>query len=459
MQTFRKFSVFLVTVVILLQPVAAGAAFTVDDEVKLGKEFYDKLAKLDILVQNERVNEYINRLGNAVLSQSSNVLFPFRFSVIKSSAVNAFATPGGYIYVNRGLINLVENESQLAGVLAHEIAHVNSRHIAQQIEKSQKLNFATLAGILAGAFLGGGTGTEATLGLTLAATTSLSLKYSRENEEEADRLGISYLVNAGYDGSSMMSFLKLMKTYEFYSNTLPSYFLTHPGTDERISYLDALVRVRYGKGGAKNILGGLGRVQALLMLEDKDTEAAVRYFNNKLSKNPQDVDSLFGLAVAHMKLGQPAAAFANFSEALRISPDDPDILLELGKAYLASGRTSDAITLLRRSYELDEKNKETLLYLGRAYEEAGSYSTALEFYRKYSSKNPKDVNIFYNMAMAYGKTGNNARSHYYFALYFKNKNKVESALFHLKEAQKYGDPELKAEIEKEIELLRPPKKK
>ncbi|HRR42876.1 MAG TPA: tetratricopeptide repeat protein, partial [Syntrophales bacterium] len=135
------------------------------------------------------------------------------------------------------------------------------------------------------------------------------------------------------------------------------------------------------------------------------------------------------------------------------------ILLELGKAYLASGRTSDAITLLRRSYELDDQDNETLLYLGRAYEEAGSYSTALEFYRQYSSKNPKDVNIFYNMAMAYGKTGNNARSHYYFALYFKNKNKVESALFHLKEAQKYGDPELKAEIEKEIELLRPPKKK
>jgi len=132
------------------------AEFTINDERKLGKEFYDKLEKNHFLLENKRLNDYINQIGNLILAQSKKAPFEFHFSIVNSNAINAFATPGGYIYINKGLINVAENEGELAGVIAHEIGHANARHIASIIEKSQKLNIAALAAVIAGAFLGGG---------------------------------------------------------------------------------------------------------------------------------------------------------------------------------------------------------------------------------------------------------------------------------------------------------------
>jgi len=446
----------MIAALVLQTAVPVHASFTLDDENKIGKEFYNKLSSHNLLIRDEKVNDYINRLGNAILARSSNVLFTFHFSVIRSSAINAFATPGGYVYVNRGLINLCENESELAGVLAHEIAHVNSRHIAQQIEKSQKISMASLAAILAGVFLGGGgVGTEAALGLTMATSTTLSLKYSRENEEEADRLGMSYLVNAGYDGKGMLTFLKTMKNYEFYSNSLPSYFMTHPGTDERIAYIDSLLQSRYRGAGSLNIVGGLQRTQTLLMLGDSNLDHAFKYFQNRVDKNPDDADALYGLAVTQAKLGQTAESFANFANALKHSPDDVDILRDFGINYFNAGKTAEALMLLRRAYSQNERDDGTLLYLGRAYEQAGNFSMALDFYRKYLEKNPADVNILYNIAMAYGRIENHGESHYYFALFFKNKKKDDSALFHFREALKYfpSDSERVRDIQNEMSTL------
>jgi len=453
----RYFISLILLAVFFFQTVSpVQASFTVDDEKKIGKEFYDKLSKHNLLVRDEKVNDYITRLGNLILDRSSNVLFTFHFSVIRSSAINAFATPGGYVYVNRGLINLCENESELAGVLAHEIAHVNSRHIAQQIEKSQKISMASLAAVLAGVFLGGGgVGTEAALGLTMATSSALSLKYSRENEEEADRLGMSYLVNAGYDGRGMMTFLKTMKNYEFYSNSIPSYFMTHPGTDERIGYIDSLLQSRYRNPGVLSLLGGLQRTQTRLMLGNVDPDQALKYFQNRLNRNPEDADALYGLAVTQAKLGQTAESFTNFNRALNLAPDDVDILRDFGVQYFNTGNTANALTLLRRAYTLDDHDDGTLLYLGRAYEQAGNFGTALDFYLKYLDKNPSDINILYNLAMAYGRIGNQGESHYYFALFFKNKKKIDSALFHLREAQKYVAPDSDRgkDIQKELSAL------
>ncbi len=228
----------------------ARASFTIDDEKKLGAEFYEKLDKAGALSKNERANAFISQLGELILSHSDKVLFEFKFSIIRSSAINAFATPGGYIYINQGLINLVENEAQLAGVLAHEIAHVNGRHIAEIVDRSKVINIASLAAILAGAFLGGsGDAVAAVTTFTMATAATLTLKYSRDHEEAADRSGMSYLVASGYNAGGMLDFLRIMRRYEFYSNNIPSYFLTHPGTDERTRYIDALLQTTYTRKG------------------------------------------------------------------------------------------------------------------------------------------------------------------------------------------------------------------
>jgi predicted Zn-dependent protease len=438
-------------------PRTALASFTLEDEKKLGKEFYDKLGKGHFILQNERANTFLTLLGERILAHSDKAPFAFKFSIIRSSAINAFATPGGYVYVNQGLINLVENEGELAGVLAHEIAHVNGRHIAEIVNKSQKINIATLAAVLAGAFLGGGGElTAAVTGFSVAAATTLSLKYSREQEESADRMGLTYLVAAGYDGKSMLDFLKIMRRYEYYSNTIPSYFLTHPGTDERSLYIDALLQTTYRRGGVDQIIGDLRRIQTVLLLDGKPPDANIQHFLKALKDQPNDTDALYGLAITEDKLGMVTESLDHFRKAVRLAPDDPDILRDLGITLFKLGQFAEARKNLRRATELQDSDLNANLYLGKTLLALGDMPNALVLFKKLEERRPDDPESYYNLAMAYGKTGGAGDSHYYFGLYFKKKDKAESALFHFKAALKeFSQNHTKAkEIQKEIDSLR-----
>ncbi|MBT8490247.1 MAG: M48 family metalloprotease [Deltaproteobacteria bacterium] len=432
------------------------ASFTLADENKLGKEFYDKLKGKGVLLDDRKITDYVNKIGQDLVDHSTTSLFAFTFSVIKSSGINAFATPGGYIYIYEGLIKLAEDESQLAGVLAHEIAHVQSRHIAESIEKSQKLSLATLVGILAGVFLGGGgEGSAAIATMTMATATSLNLKYTRENEEEADRKGMRYMTKTGYDGQGMLDFLKIMRRYEYFSDSIPSYFLTHPGTNDRIRYLDGLLHAVYTKRGAKSIMGGLNRIKTILVLREKDLNSSLKYFQNALQENPHDVDFLYGLAVIQSKMGKVQESQNNFSRALQRSPHDEDILRDVGISYYKMGNAKDAIKYLRQAYLINNKNVDTILYLGRSYEAVKDYSSTLDLYKKFQKDNPDDVPIYYNLAMTYGKIGDPGESHYNFGIYFKKRNKLRSALFHFKAARSYfpAETERGKAIQKEINSL------
>ena len=438
------------------------AEFTIDDEKKLGKEFYDKLEKNNFLLENKRLNDYINQIGNLILAQSKKAPFEFHFSIVNSNAINAFATPGGYIYINKGLINVAENEGELAGVIAHEIGHANARHVASIIEKSQKLNIATLAAIIAGAFLGGGgEATAAIAAFAVAGSSSLTLKYMREHEEEADRLGIIYLVTAGYYPGAMVDFLRIMKQYEFISKTMPSYLMTHPGTDQRIFYLDSLILTRYSQTGAKNIIGNLKRMQTLISLNEADLDARYRQLKDSLTKNPRNVDVLYALALTEDKLGQASSALEHFQKALSISPGDEDVLKNIGLICLKMGKTDLALNYLQRAANSDTNNDEVILALGKTYFAMGNYQKSLENFLKLENSTFDDTDINYHIAMAYGKLNTQGEFHYYFGLYLKKAKKKESSLFHFKEALKsFSDGSERAEaINKAIkELESPPAK-
>lgn len=456
-----KTAVLLLVILVLLPcfpglPSPCHASFTIDDERKLGKEFYEKLAHKGALVENRKVNRYLNELGTSLTERNTPSPFDFTFSVIRDSGINAFATPGGYVYVYSGLIEIAENESQLAGVLAHEIAHVKARHIAKIIEKSQKVNIATLAAILAGAFIGGGgEGSAAITGFSLATAASLNLKYSRDHEEEADYFGMDYLVSTGYDGRGMLDFLKIMRQYEYYSNSVPSYFLTHPGTSDRIRYLDGLLQTRYKKRGATSILTEFGRVKTLLTLEDDDVDSQRRYFEERLKERSDDIEGLYGIAMVEAKQGKTGEALDYFTRALNLAPNDPDILRDLGITYFNAGKADDARSSLQKAHAIDPDDMETVLYLGRSADVLNDHAAALGYYQTYRKENPGDDSIYYNLAMAYGKMNDKGESHYNFGIFFKKKQKPKSALFHFEAALACFPPdsERASEIKKELEGL------
>jgi beta-barrel assembly-enhancing protease len=460
-KTWKPFLISLIcTFLILATGISATrAGITIEEEKKLGRETYEKLEKANALSKNQKVNDYVRKIGEQILAQQQRVPFDFQFHVINSSAINAFATPGGYIYVFRGLIVLAENESELASVMAHEIAHANRRHINDMIEKSQKLNYATLAGLLAGVLLGGGSGAGAALAMgSVAGAQAMGLKYSRENEEEADRFGMGYLTAAGYDPRSMVDFMKLMRRNEFYSNLVPSYFLTHPGTDERIRYLDSLVEASYKQKGKESIVGGFRRIQVEMLMEEKNLEPVMARFRDELKKNPSDANALYGLAIVQARMGQAKEAADTIAAALRYAPEDPDILRDAGIIAFEAGKSAESIQYLRSAYQSNDTDADTVLYLARAYEQAGDYMTALELYRKALAANVTDDQLYYGLATAYGQLNNQAESHYYFGTYFKKKGKKDSALFHYRAALSLYPPdsERAREAKQEIENLQKP---
>jgi len=428
----------LVLLFVCLISSIASASLTLDDERKLGQEFYIKLRESGTIIQDSRVSPYLQQLGEEVLAHGQKVPFEFTFSVIDSAAVNAFATPGGYVYVNRGLINLVDKESELAGVLAHEIAHVNQRHIADIVDKSKKINIATLAAVLAGAFLGAGSDLSgAAIGFSMAAASSLSLKYSREHEEEADRLGMSYMAAADYNPKAMLDFLKTMRRYEFYSSKIPSYFLTHPGTDERIRYLDGLTQTTYRMGGRDDHHGRLKRTQAILLARGKVSDAVLGQHREAVRNHPRDVDALFGLALLLDRTGQNGEAIECFRRALVLAPADDEIRIYMGRSLMKSGSLDASIELLKTAHERRTGDLLAMESLAQAYEAKGSYADALPLYQELTRLEPDNPEFVHRMAMNYGRLGRRGDAHVNFGRYYKSKNKKDTALYHYREALKH----------------------
>lgn len=209
-----------------------GNWYTLEKEIRMGKEFATQIESSVKLVQDPVVNEYVNRIGQNLV-RNSDAKVPFTIKVVDSDEINAFALPGGFFYVNSGLILAADEESELAGVMAHEIAHVAARHGTRQMTRGQWANIASLPLIFIGGGIGYAARTAASIGLPLT-----FMSFSRGFEEEADYLGMQYMYATGYDPNSSISFFEKIQAQEKKRpGTLAKAFSSHPQTPDRISKL------------------------------------------------------------------------------------------------------------------------------------------------------------------------------------------------------------------------------
>ena len=206
--------------------------YSLEHEIALGKQLAQEVERTSKMIDDPVVTEYVNRVGQNLV-RNSDARVPFTIKVIDSDEVNAFALPGGFFYVNSGLILRAQEESELAGVMAHEISHVVARHGTKQATKGEMMQLATIPLILLGP--GGWAGYGIYEALQLAIPLSY-LKFSRDAEREADFLGIQYMYKAGYDPNSYVTFFERIQADEKRRpGTIPKFFSTHPPTPERIA--------------------------------------------------------------------------------------------------------------------------------------------------------------------------------------------------------------------------------
>ena len=203
--------------------------YSIEKEIALGKQLANEVERQAKIINDPVISEYVNRVGQNLV-RNSDAKVPFTIKVIDSEEVNAFALPGGFFFVNSGLILKADNEAELAGVMAHEIAHVAARHGTRQATRGEIASLATIPLIFMGGWAGYGAYQAASVLVPIG-----FLKFSRAFESEADMLGLEYMYKTGYDPTAFVDFFEKIETLEKRKpGTMSKVFSTHPLTDDRI---------------------------------------------------------------------------------------------------------------------------------------------------------------------------------------------------------------------------------
>ena len=427
-------------------------AMTTEEERKLGKQVLLELQKNVNFVTDLNVQTFVEKVGYSILNQAGPTPFEFKFYVINSLDPNAFAIPGGYIFVTTGLIVLADNEQEIAGVLGHEIAHVMHRHIAQLIERSKRLNIASMLAIVAAMLAGkGGSGSQAGAMMAMATVEALALKYTREMETDADQSGLNYLIKAGYDPNGIITFLnRIHRVSLAMAPNIPPYLSSHPAIEERLSLLGNLLQITQKPSGPFRTIPNFKRVQVKAFVEEREPHVAITQFQSLIDANSQDSKGYYGLGLAYRKMGRFDKSIEALQNAHSFAPNDLDILKERGVTYFLSGKLEQAMEDLetvrsKPSTGADQNNDLlTCYYLGRTYQEKEELSRALPLFLKVKKEASFFTDVYFNLGSVYGRMGQKGLSHFYFGKYFKMRGDQKNALLHLKTAIEWlerGSPE------------------
>ncbi len=445
-RSWKKIPFYIVLVLIFFSPfgifIIGSDAMTTEEEKKLGKQIALELEEKGGVVRDLTLQTFVNKVGYSLVDQVGPTPFEFKFYVINAPDPNAFAIPGGHIFVTTGLLVLAENEQEIAGVLSHEISHVTARHISQLVERAKRLNIASMLAILAAMLAGGGgTGSQAAALMASATAEALALKYTRDMEVDADQNSLHYLTKAGYDPRGMITFLnKLMRMSLALAPKIPAYLSTHPAIEERVSLLGNLMETTQKPSGPFRTIPNFRKVQVKAFVEEREPHVAVTNFQSLTDANSQDVHGYYGLGLAYRKMGRLDKSIEALETARSLAPNDLDILREQGITYFLSGKLEKAIedleTVRSKSSADPGQNNDllTLYYLGRTYQEKGEFSKALPLYQRVQKEAPIFIDVYLNLGSVYGRMGQKGLSHFYFGRYFKLKGDAKNALLHLRTA-------------------------
>jgi beta-barrel assembly-enhancing protease len=422
--------------------VAPAAAITVKEEKDLSREFMKVVTARSDVIKDQEVNAYINEIGGRILKALPEQPFSYHFYVIRDDVYNAFASPAGHIFINSGLFAALENEGELAGIVAHEMAHVVCRHISQRIERAKKINLATLAGMVAGVFLGVGgaatAGSAVTVG-SMAAGQSASLAYSRDDEMQADQLGLSYLQKAGYSGAGLLSSLRKIRSKQWFgSSEIPTYLMTHPASEDRMAYIDSWLsqhETRERQAPAMPTLR-FKRVRARITALYTDNQTALAYFRDRVNQDPKDTMLRYGYALALDRNNQRREAAGQLRLALEQNALDAHLLQELGRIYFLDGKYEQARDTLQSALPLTEHNAEGRFYLGRTQLELGALPEAAAAFETVLQEENDYTQAYYFLGETREKQGRMSDAHYRLGQFYWRTKDLKNAVFHLRRALK-----------------------
>ena len=392
---------------------AAEATLSPADEQALGEAFMREIRARLTLVDDPLVVEYVQSLGYRLVASSDRRDLAFTFFVVADDSLNAFAAPGGFVGVNSGIILATESESEFASVLAHEIAHVTQRHIVRAIDHASRSNLPVLAGILAAVIIGAQDieAGQAAAAAVIGTTAQRQINFTRQNEMEADRVGIRILADAGFDPQKMAGVFEKLQEAARYSARLPGYLSTHPVTTDRIAEArDRAERLPYRQHASSE---SYFLVRAKLRAATaEDAQRVLDQFREERSTGhaQSPTANSYGQAVAMTRLGRDDDAREVLELLLESHPDNLTFRADLAASVLRSGDLPRALALYTEGLDLYPNDRGLVRGHATALNEADRPDDAVKLIDEFGQWNAIDSEMYRLRADANQKLGRRLES-------------------------------------------------
>ncbi len=371
---------------------AGFSVLSIEKERQIGGEMMRQIRATQPILNDPVLMEYINDLGNRMVRNAKDVNYSFEFFIIRNEELNAFAFFGGHIAIHSGLITTASTESELASVVAHEISHVTQRHLARRLESQNKSQPLTMAGMISGVLL---TLINPSVGLaalstTMAASQQAGINYTRGNEQEADRVGITLLANSGFNPQGAPDFFAAMAEKYRYKSKPPAMLLTHPLPESRIS--DARVRAHnYSpRPLAPSLAFELAKARITARYENNAQDNVIN-FQQTVDKQRYAVKEAaqYGLALSHYENKDYQTAISQLEALLSTDKKNLFYVDALSDAYIAVKAYDKAITMLAELNLLMPNNQVVTLNYANVLSEAEQYSKAEVLLQNFLVVSPK----------------------------------------------------------------------
>ncbi len=446
---------------------SGSRALPLNLEQELGDN-YMRLIRRDLDINSDPlVRTYINQLGFRLVAANPDAENrKFYFFVVNDPTVNAFAMPGGYIGINSGLIQRAASEDELAGVIAHEIAHVTQRHIARRIEQQQQLSIPAMLGMLGSILImtqDPEAGMAAMTGIQ-AGATQVMINHTRSNESEADRVGIQTLANAGFNPDGMTRFFEKMLELSRYRGQILPFLSTHPLNQTRIT--ESRERAR-NLPFVERIDNDTFRLmqQRIQMTMEQDFNTLHRTYNKRLENTSLKVsdDFSYGLAMIEHRRGNHAKALEMIQPLIDADPRNAVYIVSKAEILSELDRTDEAIELLKRPLEINPGNDAYTIAYAKALVAKGDTKTALDVLYEHLPKLENEPFIYELIADVQSKHGLYKEVHESTGLFLYHSGDLQGALsqFKLAISGRSDDPYFNArlsarirKVQQEILMLR-----
>jgi predicted Zn-dependent protease len=399
----------------------ADAILTKTTEAQIGRAIMRDIRLSGQLIEDPQITEYINEIGHRIAAQTNEGDYEFTFFVVDDPRINAFALPGGYIGVHTGLIDATRNEDELAGVLAHEIAHVTQRHIARAIHANQRQSILTtalmLGAMILGAAGGGGDAVQGAMAIAQGTAAQQQINFTRSNEYEADRIGIGALAEAGFDPHGVGSFFEVLSRQQLGApdTRMPEFLRTHPVTTARIA--EARSRARDYSQVVSTDTKNYGIAQARLRVASYETpEQAVSYFEQRDYANQTDVER-YGRAVAYQRAGRHLEASRIFDDLAEADQKVIAYHIGLGQTQLALEQYVSGQAIFDRAVELFPRNVPLVIHYGELLLQLGQADQAHKMLLDLMNNVPPTPEQVRLIARAASEAGDDAEAYYYLSEY------------------------------------------